>query len=226
MRRRAERGRRGQGEVVDDRAAEAGGRLVPAAVRRLRLHERVPDRRAFLDTRVQTIYGGTTEVMKEIIARDLESRPLEPDDSRQGERAPRSLRLAGGARSESEVMSHSSTWRASLDSSGVRSLDIAVARRTLASSCRAPAACLHVDAFGHLSRLQCLEVVEGDARIVEQSSRTRRCCRRQRRPVVLDSSGAGLEIVEILTADRRTARLSRREVEVVDVALVSLTVSQ
>ncbi|MFY9913267.1 MAG: acyl-CoA dehydrogenase family protein [Nocardioidaceae bacterium] len=31
-----------------------------------------PIARAFLDTRVQTIYGGTTEVMKEIIGRDLE----------------------------------------------------------------------------------------------------------------------------------------------------------
>jgi long-chain-acyl-CoA dehydrogenase len=27
--------------------------------------------RAYLDTRIQTIYGGTTEVMKEIIGRDL-----------------------------------------------------------------------------------------------------------------------------------------------------------
>ena len=31
-----------------------------------------PIARAFLDTRVQTIYGGTTEVMKEIIGRDLD----------------------------------------------------------------------------------------------------------------------------------------------------------
>jgi alkylation response protein AidB-like acyl-CoA dehydrogenase len=31
-----------------------------------------PISRAYLDSRVQTIYGGTTEVMKEIIARDLE----------------------------------------------------------------------------------------------------------------------------------------------------------
>ncbi len=31
-----------------------------------------PIARAFLDTRVQTIYGGTTEVMKEIISRDLD----------------------------------------------------------------------------------------------------------------------------------------------------------
>jgi alkylation response protein AidB-like acyl-CoA dehydrogenase len=27
--------------------------------------------RAFLDSRIQTIYGGTTEIMKEIIGRDL-----------------------------------------------------------------------------------------------------------------------------------------------------------
>jgi len=31
-----------------------------------------PIARAYLDTRVQTIYGGTTEVMKEIVARDLD----------------------------------------------------------------------------------------------------------------------------------------------------------
>jgi alkylation response protein AidB-like acyl-CoA dehydrogenase len=30
-----------------------------------------PVARAYLDTRVQTIYGGTTEIMKEIIGRDL-----------------------------------------------------------------------------------------------------------------------------------------------------------
>jgi alkylation response protein AidB-like acyl-CoA dehydrogenase len=30
-----------------------------------------PVARAFLDTRVQTIYGGTTEIMKEIIGRDI-----------------------------------------------------------------------------------------------------------------------------------------------------------
>ena len=31
-----------------------------------------PIAKAYLDTRVKTIYGGTTEVMKEIIARDLD----------------------------------------------------------------------------------------------------------------------------------------------------------
>lgn len=30
-----------------------------------------PVARAFVDTRVQTIYAGTTEIMKEIIGRDL-----------------------------------------------------------------------------------------------------------------------------------------------------------
>ena len=30
-----------------------------------------PIARAFVDTRVQTIYGGTTEIMKEIIGRDI-----------------------------------------------------------------------------------------------------------------------------------------------------------
>ncbi len=31
-----------------------------------------PVARAFLDTRIQTIYGGTTEIMKEIIGRSLD----------------------------------------------------------------------------------------------------------------------------------------------------------
>ncbi|WP_433379610.1 acyl-CoA dehydrogenase family protein [Streptosporangium sp. CA-115845] len=34
-----------------------------------------PVARAFVDTRIQTIYGGTTEIMKEIIGRDLAARP-------------------------------------------------------------------------------------------------------------------------------------------------------
>jgi alkylation response protein AidB-like acyl-CoA dehydrogenase len=33
-----------------------------------------PIAKAYLDTRVQTIYGGTTEIMKEIIGRDIMSR--------------------------------------------------------------------------------------------------------------------------------------------------------
>ena len=32
-----------------------------------------PVARAFIDSRVQTIYGGTTEIMKEIIGRDIAS---------------------------------------------------------------------------------------------------------------------------------------------------------
>ncbi len=34
-----------------------------------------PIGRAFVDSRVQTLYGGTTEVMKEIIGRDIAARP-------------------------------------------------------------------------------------------------------------------------------------------------------
>ena len=60
-----------RGQVVDDRAAEQGRRPLPAAARRLRLHGRVPDREAWRDARVQSIYGGTTEIMKEIIGRSL-----------------------------------------------------------------------------------------------------------------------------------------------------------
>ena len=33
-----------------------------------------PVARAYLDTRIQTIYGGTTEIMKEIIGRDIAAR--------------------------------------------------------------------------------------------------------------------------------------------------------
>jgi hypothetical protein len=40
--RRADRAGRGDGEVVDDRPAEQGRRRLPAAARRVRLHERVP----------------------------------------------------------------------------------------------------------------------------------------------------------------------------------------
>ena len=60
-----------QGQVVRQRAAEARGRPLPAAARRLRLHDEYPVARAFVDTRIQTIYGGTTEIMKEIIGRDI-----------------------------------------------------------------------------------------------------------------------------------------------------------
>ena len=34
-----------------------------------------PVARAFMDSRVQTIYGGTTEIMKEIVGRDLMNAP-------------------------------------------------------------------------------------------------------------------------------------------------------
>ena len=67
----ADRGRRREGEVVDHRAAEAGRRPC------LQLHggygymTEYPIARAYLDTRVQTIYGGTTEIMKEIIGRTM-----------------------------------------------------------------------------------------------------------------------------------------------------------
>ena len=55
--------------MVDHRGA---GRLIDRCVqlRRLRLHARYNVARAFLDARVQTIYG-TTEIMKEIIGRSL-----------------------------------------------------------------------------------------------------------------------------------------------------------
>jgi len=33
-----------------------------------------PIARAFRDSRVQTVYGGTTEIMKEIIGRDIAAR--------------------------------------------------------------------------------------------------------------------------------------------------------
>ena len=49
-----------------------GRRPLPAAARRLRLHDastRSP--RPTRDARVQTIYGGTTEIMKEIIGRSM-----------------------------------------------------------------------------------------------------------------------------------------------------------
>ena len=48
--------------------------------RSLQLHggygfmDEFPISRAFRDSRVQTIYGGTTEIMKEIIARDIAKR--------------------------------------------------------------------------------------------------------------------------------------------------------
>ena len=41
---RADRGRRRQGQALVDRSATAGARTVPAVVRRVRLHDRIPDR--------------------------------------------------------------------------------------------------------------------------------------------------------------------------------------
>ena len=37
----------------------------------LRLHDEYPISKAWLDSRVQSIYGGTTEIMKEIIGRSM-----------------------------------------------------------------------------------------------------------------------------------------------------------
>ena len=42
-----------------------------AALRRLRLHVGIPDTRAYADARVQRIYGGTNEIMKEVITRSM-----------------------------------------------------------------------------------------------------------------------------------------------------------
>ena len=69
------------GELTAEEAAEAKlwvtetewevtGPL-PAAARRLRLHQRVRDRPLWRDGRVQRIYGGTSEIMKEIIGRSM-----------------------------------------------------------------------------------------------------------------------------------------------------------
>ena len=44
---------------------------MPAAARRLRLHAEYPIARLYADTRVTRIYGGTSEVMKTIIAKDM-----------------------------------------------------------------------------------------------------------------------------------------------------------
>ena len=59
------------GQVVGHRAVQPGGGPVRAAARRLRLHAGVPGGAGVLDGRVQTIFGGTTEIMKEIIGRGL-----------------------------------------------------------------------------------------------------------------------------------------------------------
>jgi len=54
--------------------AEENGGSVPPVARRLRLCARIPDRRLFMDTRVRRIAGGSTEIMKELIGRDLFSK--------------------------------------------------------------------------------------------------------------------------------------------------------
>ena len=46
-------------------------RPLPAAARRLRLHVEYPIARLYADNRVNRIYGGTSEVMKMIIAKDM-----------------------------------------------------------------------------------------------------------------------------------------------------------
>jgi hypothetical protein len=48
--------------------------MLPAAVRRLRLMAEYPISRYWTDARIQRIYGGTNEIMKEIIARSLVGR--------------------------------------------------------------------------------------------------------------------------------------------------------
>lgn len=51
-----------------------GHRSVRSTLRRLRLHPRISDRSRYADSRAQTIYAGTTEVMKELLARSLQTR--------------------------------------------------------------------------------------------------------------------------------------------------------
>ena len=58
----------GDGQVLGQRPPMQGDRPVPAAPRRLWLHDGIPDRPAYADARVQRIYGGTNEIMKELIA--------------------------------------------------------------------------------------------------------------------------------------------------------------
>ena len=44
---------------------------MPAAVRRLRLYGEYPIARLYTDARIQKIYGGADEIMKDLIARRL-----------------------------------------------------------------------------------------------------------------------------------------------------------
>ena len=59
------------GQVVVHRAAGPGRRSWRAAARWLLLHDRVSICRAYADARITRIYGGTTEIMKEIIGKSL-----------------------------------------------------------------------------------------------------------------------------------------------------------
>ncbi len=61
----------GAGQVLVHRPAESGRRPMPAAVRRLRLHDRVPDCPGLRRRPSHAIYGGTNEVMKTIIAKSI-----------------------------------------------------------------------------------------------------------------------------------------------------------
>jgi acyl-CoA dehydrogenase len=67
----ARRRHRLDGQVLGHRHGGQGRRPLPAAVRRLRLYERISDRPAVQGRRVQRIYGGTNEIMKVLIARTL-----------------------------------------------------------------------------------------------------------------------------------------------------------
>ena len=69
--RRARRHHGRHGQVVADGAGAEGARHLPAALRRLRLHAEYPIARAYADARVHRIYAGTTEIMKELVARSL-----------------------------------------------------------------------------------------------------------------------------------------------------------
>jgi alkylation response protein AidB-like acyl-CoA dehydrogenase len=51
--------------------AVPGNRRLPAAVWRYGYTSEYPISRAFADARVQRIYGGTSEIMKEVIARSI-----------------------------------------------------------------------------------------------------------------------------------------------------------
>ena len=53
------------------RAPEAGGRPLPAVFGGYGYMLEYPIARAYADARITTIYGGTTEIMKEIVGRSL-----------------------------------------------------------------------------------------------------------------------------------------------------------